>query len=68
MYINGQEVRTGNTQDIFPPHDNKTKVGQFHVGTQEHVKQAIDSALSAKEQWENLAWEQRVAIFMRQPT
>ncbi len=65
MYINGQEVRTGNTQDIFPPHDNKTKVGQFHVGTQEHVKQAIDSALSAKEQWENLAWEQRVAIFMK---
>ena len=65
MYINGQEVRTGNTQDIFPPHDNKTKVGQFHVGTQEHVKQAIDSALSAKEQWEKLAWEQRVAIFMK---
>lgn len=65
MYINGKEVRTGNTQNIFPPHDNKTKVGQFHVGTQEHVKQAIDSALSAKAQWENLAWEQRVAIFMK---
>ena len=48
MYINGKEVRTGNTQDIFPPHDNKTKVGQFHVGTKDHVKQAIDSALAAK--------------------
>lgn len=65
MYINGQEVRTGNTMDFYPPHDNKTKVAQFHVGTKDHVNQAIDSALAAKEQWENLAWEQRVAIFMK---
>jgi 1-pyrroline-5-carboxylate dehydrogenase len=65
MYINGEEVRTGNTQDIYPPHDNKTKVGQFHQGTQEHVKKAIDSALNAKTKWENLPWEQRAAIFLK---
>jgi 1-pyrroline-5-carboxylate dehydrogenase len=65
MYINGKEVRTGDTKDIFPPHDNKTKVGQFHKGTAEHVKQAIDSALAAKSKWENLAWEQRAAIFLK---
>jgi len=65
MYINGEEVRTGNTMDFYPPHDNKTKVAQFHVGTKDHVQQAIDSALAAKDKWENLAWEQRVAIFMK---
>lgn len=65
MYINGEEIRTGKTQDIFPPHDNKTKVGQFHQGTKDHVKQAIESALNAKSKWENLPWEQRAAIFLK---
>ncbi len=65
MYIYGKEVRTGNTADIFPPHDNKTKVGQFHRGTATHVQQAIEAALEAKENWENLDWEHRAAIFLR---
>ena len=65
MYINGEEVRTGNTIDIFPPHDNKTKVGHFHKGEKDHVNQAIESALSAKSKWEQLPWEQRAAIFLK---
>ena len=65
MYIDGQEVRTGNTQDIFPPHDIHHKIGQFHLGTKEHVHQAIESALKAKEDWENMAWENRAAIFLK---
>lgn len=65
MYINGKEVRSGNTKDIFPPHDNKTKVGHFHKGDTSHVQEAIKAALGAKEAWENLAWEQRAAIFLK---
>jgi len=65
MYIDGKEVRSGNTKDIFPPHDNKTKVGQFHKGDANHVQDAIKAALNAKTAWENLAWEQRAAIFLR---
>ena len=65
MHINGQEVRTGNTIDIFPPHDNKFKIGQFHRGEASHVQAAIDAALAAKEGWETMPWEQRAAIFLK---
>jgi 1-pyrroline-5-carboxylate dehydrogenase len=65
MYINGKEVRTGNTHDIYPPHDRAHKIGFFHRGNKEHVSQAIDAALNAKEGWENMPWEQRAAIFLK---
>lgn len=65
MYINGQEVRTGKTQDIFPPHDIHHKIGTFHHGDASHVHQAIDAALAAKSNWENMPWEQRAAIFLK---
>lgn len=65
MYINGQEVRTGVTTDVFPPHDLSHKIAQFHKGTAEHAKQAIEAALNAKESWESMPWEQRAAIFLK---
>jgi 1-pyrroline-5-carboxylate dehydrogenase len=65
MYINGQEVRTGNTQNIAPPHDIQHNIGLFHKGNAEHVHQAIDAALSAKSKWEAMPWEQRAAIFLK---
>ena len=65
MYINGKEIRTGNTIDIFPPHDRHHKIGEFHRGDATHVQDAIDSALAAKEDWETMPWEQRAAIFLK---
>ena len=65
MYINGQEIRTGNTQAIFPPHDLHHQIGTFHHGNEEHVHMAIEAALAAKPAWENMPWEQRAAIFLK---
>lgn len=65
MYIGNQEVRTENKLAIRPPHDHKHILGYFSGGDASHVNQAIEAALSAKEQWENLAWEQRAAIFLK---
>jgi 1-pyrroline-5-carboxylate dehydrogenase len=65
MYINGAEVRTGITSDIYPPHDLSHKIGFFHKGDKTHVQQAIESALAAKENWESMPWEQRAAIFLK---
>lgn len=65
MYIAGEEVRTGITTDIFPPHDLNHKIGQFHHGDKTHVKQAIDAALAAKSSWESMPWEGRAAIFLK---
>ena len=65
MYINGKEVRTGNTRNMTPPHDHKHVVGQYHIGEQKHVQEAIDTALEARTQWAAMPWEQRAAIFLK---
>lgn len=65
MYINGQEVRTGNTQEIRPPHELSHVLGHFHIGEAGHVQQAIDAALVAREQWAATSWEHRAAIFLK---
>jgi len=65
MFIGGQEVRTGNTQRIAPPHDHKHTLGYFHQGSAEHVQQAIDAALAAAPAWAAMPWQQRAAVFLR---
>lgn len=65
MYIGGQEVRTGNTANIFPPHDLAHQIGFYHKGEREHLEQAIHAALAARDQWERTPWEQRAAIFLK---
>lgn len=65
MYIGSAEVTTGNKTGIYPPHDHKHCLGYYYQGDKQHVQQAVDAALAAKEQWENLAWEHRAAIFLK---
>ncbi|RYY20763.1 MAG: L-glutamate gamma-semialdehyde dehydrogenase [Chitinophagaceae bacterium] len=65
MYIGGEEVRTGKTTDIHPPHETGHKLGRFHNGDETHIRQAIDAALAAKDQWASLSWENRAHIFLK---
>ncbi|MBO9571639.1 MAG: L-glutamate gamma-semialdehyde dehydrogenase [Chitinophagaceae bacterium] len=65
MYIGGKEVRTNNTTEIRPPHEIIHVLGHFHNGDESHVKQAIDAALSARESWASLSWENRANIFLK---
>ncbi|ERJ61011.1 L-glutamate gamma-semialdehyde dehydrogenase [Sphingobacterium paucimobilis] len=65
MYIGGKEVHTDKKVKMTPPHDHKHVLGYYSQGSKEHIKEAIDAALTAKEGWENLPWEQRAAIFLK---
>ncbi len=65
MFIGGQEIRTGKTKRLAPPHDHQHTLGYYHEGDASHVKMAIDASLQAKEKWESLPWEQRAVIFLR---
>jgi len=65
MYIGSKEVRTGKLQPIFPPHEINHTLGHYHAGDEVHVRQAIDAALEAKENWANMSWEDRANIFLR---
>lgn len=65
MYIGAEEVRTGNKIALRPPHEVSHTLGHFHSGNEEHVHQAIDAALKAKENWSNMPWEERAHIFLK---
>lgn len=65
MYIGSEEVRTGKTVDIFPPHERSHLLGKFHSGDASHVEKAIDTALKARDEWANTSWENRANIFLK---
>ncbi|MBS2212909.1 L-glutamate gamma-semialdehyde dehydrogenase [Carboxylicivirga mesophila] len=65
MFIGGEEIRTGNTKRIHPPHEIAHTLGHYHQGDETHVHMAIDAALKARKQWVNLSWEHRAAIFLK---
>jgi len=65
MYINGKDVKSKNKKTISPPHDHQKIVGEYYIAEPEHIDNAIDSALAAKENWANMSWESRSAIFLK---
>jgi 1-pyrroline-5-carboxylate dehydrogenase len=65
MYIGGKETHTDQKGQLTPPHDHQHNLGQYSKGDKTHIRQAIDAALAAKAQWENLAWEHRASIFLK---
>ncbi len=65
MTINGEKIRTGDTIKMYPPHELKHCLGQFHQGEKAHFQAAIDAALGAKDAWANTPWQERAAIFIK---
>jgi 1-pyrroline-5-carboxylate dehydrogenase len=65
LYIGSEEIKTGDTAPMNPPHDHKHQLGVYHKASKEHVEKAIESALEARERWANLEWEQRAAVFLK---
>ncbi|MDG1046013.1 MAG: aldehyde dehydrogenase family protein, partial [Bacteroidia bacterium] len=65
MYIGGEKVFTDEKVSIHPPHEINHSLGSFNKGNASHVEAAINAALKAKENWANMPWESRAAIFLR---
>ena len=65
MYIGAEEVRTGKLYAMHPPHEISHLLGNYHMGDESHVKQAIDAALTAREAWSLMEWEDRAGIFLK---
>jgi len=65
LFINGKEVKSGNTKSIRPPHDHQHIVGSYHTAEKKHVDEAIQTALDARQAWADLPWEQRAAVFLK---
>ena len=65
MRIGNKDVKSDNKASIYPPHDNKHKIGFYYRSDKKHIEQAIKSALESREKWCRMPWESRAAIFLK---
>ena len=65
MYIGSELIRTEEKLPLTSPQEHAKVLGYLNRGTKDHVIQAIDKALAARERWSHLPWEHRAAIFLR---
>jgi 1-pyrroline-5-carboxylate dehydrogenase len=65
LYIGSEEIRTGKTVSMHPPHDHQHTVGVYHTAENEHIEKAVKSALEAREKWSKMPWQSRAAIFLK---
>lgn len=65
LIINGKEIKTGNTGKCILPHDHRKVIGIYHKAGKKEIEMAIDAALKAKKQWEEISWNHRAAIFLK---
>ena len=65
LYIGGDKVYTDQKISMHPPYDRSVNLGTYNKGDETHVHQAINAALTAKKDWEEMPWEERAAIFLK---
>jgi 1-pyrroline-5-carboxylate dehydrogenase len=65
MYIGKNEVFTDKKIKLSPPHNHQHVLGYASEGDATHVKAAIDAALEARNNWANLPWNERAAVFLK---
>ena len=65
LVIGGKEVRTGSTAPILRPDDRGSSLGRYHLAGEVEAKAAVEAALAAKRDWEEMPWEERAATFRR---
>ena len=65
MYIGAEKVYSDKKKNLTPPHDHQKVLGRYNVGEKKHIEAAIEAALNAKDNWANLPWEERAAVFLR---
>ncbi|KXX80110.1 Delta-1-pyrroline-5-carboxylate dehydrogenase, mitochondrial [Madurella mycetomatis] len=65
LVIGGKEIRTSSTGKQVNPADHQTAIATYSLASPQDVRNAIDSALAAKADWESLPFADRAAIFLK---
>ena len=63
--IGGKEVFSGNTADCIEPHNHKHAIGKYHKCGEKEINLAIQAAVKASRDWEQMSFYHRSAIFLR---
>ena len=67
LVINGEEIYTdkSTTFDQVNPANRSQTLATVSSASEKQVQQAIDGALAAKRDWENMPWADRASVFLR---
>ncbi len=65
LIIDGEPVKTDDVFELRSPHDHDMLLARSHQAGEAELTRAIDSALTAKEAWEELDPYDRAAVFYR---
>jgi 1-pyrroline-5-carboxylate dehydrogenase len=65
LIINGKEVKTDEIYEVKCPHHKDLLLARAHLAREDELKEAIETALTAHEEWSNKEWYQRIAVFKR---
>jgi 1-pyrroline-5-carboxylate dehydrogenase len=65
LVIGGKDVTTGELKPAVMPHAKDHVLADVHQGGPEHVKQAVDAAAAAWQDWSRWPWEDRAAVLLR---
>ena len=65
LVIGGKDVCTGDVGTTVMPHNHRHVLARYHKATPDHVRQAIDAARAAREEWSRWPFEDRAAIFLK---
>ncbi len=65
LIIGGKEIYTDKTIQVTIPHDHQHVIAECCMAGEAELKMAIDAALAAKDEWEDMPWEHRSAIFLK---
>src|SRR4030066_151481 len=65
LIIGGEEIKTGNTEEMRIPHNHNHVLGVYHKAGKKEVEMAIEAALEARKEWAEMPWEQRVSVFLK---
>jgi 1-pyrroline-5-carboxylate dehydrogenase len=64
-FIDGEEVRTGDTFVVRAPHRHDLELADAHAASREDLQRAVDTAVAAQHDWAAMRFEDRAAIFLR---
>jgi 1-pyrroline-5-carboxylate dehydrogenase len=65
LIIGGKEIFTGDTDHCVMPHDHQHVLATYHRASEEHVEMAIKAAHEAWNEWSEMPWQDRAAIFLK---
>ena len=65
LMIGDKEIRTGDLGECRIPHDHGHCLARYHKAGPDEVRMAIEAAVEARKIWSRMAWEDRLAVFLK---